>query len=226
MGGFKWSRNLNAWYLPRTWGEATRDQRVRQLEAKLGDKAGVDRTTGPRKSAAERDAEKREQAAARADRMDSRAEKRSAEAQRRFEASDLREEKSGIPFGQPILVGHHSERKHRNAIERAHQNLGKGEEAQRDAERAQDAAERARRTASGAESKTTIGNRIEKNERDLRDIDRKLNGTSSQLRGAATGDYRERLLARKADLEDQERILPPRDPAGRAHHIRVKSRQP
>lgn len=26
---------------------------------------------------------------------------------------------AGIPFGQPILVGHHSERRHRNAIERA-----------------------------------------------------------------------------------------------------------
>lgn len=36
-----------------------------------------------------------------------------------FEKSDLRESKSGIPFGQPILVGHHSERKHRKTIERA-----------------------------------------------------------------------------------------------------------
>jgi hypothetical protein len=26
--GFKWSRNLNAWYLPRTWNESTRDTRV------------------------------------------------------------------------------------------------------------------------------------------------------------------------------------------------------
>lgn len=33
--------------------------------------------------------------------------------------ADLREEKSGIPLGQPILVGHHSERRHRRAIERA-----------------------------------------------------------------------------------------------------------
>ena len=34
-------------------------------------------------------------------------------------ASDIREEKSGIPFGQPILVGHHSERRHRKILERA-----------------------------------------------------------------------------------------------------------
>lgn len=203
VGGFKWSRNLGAWYLPRTWGENTRERRVRQLEAKLGDKAGVDRKTGPKRSAAERDAETRERAAARAERMDSRAEKRTAEAQRRFEASDLREEKSGIPFGQPILVGHHSERKHRRTIERAHANLGKGVEAQRDAERAQEAAERARRTASGAESKVTTGNRIKKLEAEQRDIERKLNGSSSQMRGPATGSYAERLRTRAAEVADE-----------------------
>lgn len=178
--GFKWSRNLGAWYLPRTWGEATRNQRVKQLEAKLGDRLTVERQTGPRKSAAERDAETRERAAARAERMDSRAEKRSAEAERRLEASDLREEKSGIPFGQPILVGHHSERRHRRALEKAHANLGKGVEAQRDAERASEAAERARRTAAGNESKVTIGNRIERNEALLRKLEREKRNPDMQ----------------------------------------------
>ena len=33
--------------------------------------------------------------------------------------ADLREEASGIPLGQPILVGHHSEGRHRAAIKRA-----------------------------------------------------------------------------------------------------------
>ena len=42
-----------------------------------------------------------------------------AKAAAEYEKSDLREEKSGIPLGQPILVGHHSERRHRRAIERA-----------------------------------------------------------------------------------------------------------
>jgi len=36
-----------------------------------------------------------------------------------YTRADLREEVSGIPFGQPILVGHHSEGRHRRAIERA-----------------------------------------------------------------------------------------------------------
>ena len=47
------------------------------------------------------------------------AESRKAGFRREFEKSDLREEKSGIPFGQPILVGHHSEKRHRKMIERA-----------------------------------------------------------------------------------------------------------
>ena len=45
-----------------------------------------------------------------------RAEERSLEA---YKKADLREAASGIPFGQPIIVGHHSEGRHRAAIKRA-----------------------------------------------------------------------------------------------------------
>lgn len=34
----------------------------------------------------------------------------------------------GIPLGQPILVGHHSEKRHRRDIDRAHSNMSKGVE--------------------------------------------------------------------------------------------------
>lgn len=44
------------------------------------------------------------------------ADKRSTEA---WKKSDLSEASTGIVFGQPILVGHHSERGHRRTIERA-----------------------------------------------------------------------------------------------------------
>ena len=47
------------------------------------------------------------------------AEARKSAAAMEFSRADLSEEKSGIPFGQPILVGHHSERRHRRVIERA-----------------------------------------------------------------------------------------------------------
>lgn len=44
------------------------------------------------------------------------AEKRSGQAYKR---ADMSERATGIPLGQPILVGHHSEKRHRRAIEKA-----------------------------------------------------------------------------------------------------------
>ena len=55
----------------------------------------------------------------RRERMAERAEKLRAQANADFRKADLREEYSGIPMGQPILVGHHSEKRHRKALERA-----------------------------------------------------------------------------------------------------------
>ena len=47
--------------------------------------------------------------------------------QRKQDAWDAsRKATEGIPFGQPILVGHHSERRHRNAIERSRQLSARG----------------------------------------------------------------------------------------------------
>lgn len=50
------------------------------------------------------------------------AEKRGHEA---YKKSDMSEDATGIPFGQPILVGHHSERRHRRIIEKAWANMDK-----------------------------------------------------------------------------------------------------
>ncbi len=83
---------------------------------------------------------------AKQERLEDRADRLKAEATRRFDAADLREENSGIPFGQPILVGHHSEGKHRRAIARSDMNMRKGIEASKAAD---DAARRAASVGSG-----------------------------------------------------------------------------
>ena len=62
----------------------------------------------------------------RRERLEARAERLGKAASAEFRKADLREEASGIPFGQPILVGHHSERRHRRAIERSHVAMGRG----------------------------------------------------------------------------------------------------
>ncbi|MEE9386103.1 MAG: DUF3560 domain-containing protein [Nannocystaceae bacterium] len=68
----------------------------------------------------------------RRERYQDRARKARLDAQDSFERS--RRETAGIPFGQPILVGHHSERGHRAALKRSDNAMRKGVEASDKAE--------------------------------------------------------------------------------------------
>ena len=61
-----------------------------------------------------------EKQAARKARLEAAADRAEERANDHFDRSDMSESRTGIPLGQPILVGHHSERRHRKAIERAH----------------------------------------------------------------------------------------------------------
>jgi len=63
-----------------------------------------------------------ERKAARVDRLRSRAARKRGEAGRRYSAAQ--QTLDIIPLGQPILVGHHSEKRHRRDIDRIHRNLG------------------------------------------------------------------------------------------------------
>lgn len=72
--------------------------------------------------------------AARKKRLLDAANRQDAKASAAFDAADLREERSGIPLGQPILVGHHSEGRHRRAIERSHAAMERGVEASKRAD--------------------------------------------------------------------------------------------
>jgi len=56
---------------------------------------------------------------AKRDRLEAAADRAEARSAAALKRADMREEASGIPLGQPILVGHHSEGRHRAAIKRA-----------------------------------------------------------------------------------------------------------
>ena len=106
----------------------------------------------------------------RAERLEARAEKQSKEASTRF--ATARRIGDAIPFGQPILVGHHSERHHRRDINRIDTNMRKGSEAY---EAAQDLARRAATAAENAEQNWSVrylAERIREREADLRRLDR------------------------------------------------------
>jgi hypothetical protein len=81
---------------------------------------------------------------ARRERLERAAEKARQESERRYNAVHNRLD--GIPFGQPILVGHHSEKRHRRDLERADNDMRKGVEASK---RAGELAARAAAVGSG-----------------------------------------------------------------------------
>jgi len=56
---------------------------------------------------------------AKRERLEAAADRAREKANSHYKRADLREDVSGIPLGQPILVGHHSEGRHRAAIKRA-----------------------------------------------------------------------------------------------------------
>lgn len=106
----------------------------------------------------------------RRERMAARAERLRAYAAAEFRKADLREEVSGIPMGQPILVGHHSEKRHRRALRRADDAMRRAIAAQRAAERLESALQHATtRPAISSDDPDAIEKlreKIEKAERD------------------------------------------------------------
>ncbi|MFI7706534.1 DUF3560 domain-containing protein [Nonomuraea sp. NPDC049480] len=117
--------------------------------------------------------------------------------------------------GQPILVGHHSEGRARADRKRMDQAMRKSidenDQAQSAAQRANAVGSQLRRSATPA----VTARRIKTAESELNRIERDLNGYERrhldhagqpyyiEKHDAATGDHREMLLARKAQLENQ-----------------------
>lgn len=202
--GARWSRSLQAWYLPRTLRTATRDLKIRQLVdamAQAGRAVDVGAADPPLPVAQRR----RE----RADRLDQRADRLEARADRRQDASDaayatVQRISDSLPLGQPILIGHHSEPRHRADLARRDAALTRSVEAQREARDAQRRAEAIRQRLERGESPATIGRRVERLQAERRAVQRLLDRTQT-----ADGDIspaspqRQHLLTRAAEIDDE-----------------------
>jgi len=86
-----------------------------------------------------------------------------------------------IPIGQPILVGHHSERKHRSDLNKIDKNYKKSFELGDQAKKAQATADRYQAKAEGKENPVTILNRIEKLEKDIKKLESYKSEESKRL---------------------------------------------
>lgn len=169
-----WSRTAGGYVLPRSLRPDTRSLRVREFVAAAGT-AGVvvDRVED---GVVQSETERRE---ARADRLDVRADRHEAAAERAASVSEsayvARKAMSDhIPMGQPILVGHHSERRHRRDLERMDRLDQKSLEASREATRRTELAEGIRAGQERGDALVTVLNRIKRQEAELRKVERGL----------------------------------------------------
>jgi hypothetical protein len=213
--GFKWSSNLGSWFLPRNWSEPTRRQKIAQLQGALGhDNVHLeDAGRGVTTTAAEREADARARAADRATHMDAKAQRLATEADVRFGRAKAIGDM--IPFGQPILVGHHSEARHRRDLAKIDTNMRKGIEAHSEAQAAAAAAERARAATAG-DSPLARQRRIDRKEAEVRKIDRALKNHELAQKISNTGrdprrfgvypsdpSHVEQMQANRAQLVDE-----------------------
>lgn len=173
--GFRYSRNVG-WYIRGSRDQRPQTRRINQAAEGLRT-AGFEVTVDIEdelRPMAEREAARSERIDARQDALDAKADRKGSEAGallgRASEMADM------IPFGQPILVGHHSERRHRNHLDKIDNTMRRGVEAHREAERTADRADGSRANQRHRESGPATKRRIDKLETELRDIDRKLAG--------------------------------------------------
>lgn len=198
---FRWFPSIKLWGIPQSRDHVAKRHQISAAAEALraaGHEVAVEIDDTPR-DVAEVKADRAERLGGRHEALSAKAERQYAERARRFDAAD--EIAQRRPFGQPIIVGHYSERGARADQRRIETNMDKGCEAGRLA------AEYERRAAvvgtadAYREKPAVIVRRIEKAEADIRRLSRTLAGeTYSQT---PDGQWREQLEAQRGYLEHQ-----------------------
>ncbi|NQX29819.1 DUF3560 domain-containing protein [Microbacteriaceae bacterium VKM Ac-2854] len=205
--GWKYSPTCG-WYIPRsrdTLPNRTTIAATAEALRTAGHRVDLDLDARTR-PAAEVEADRTQRMQLRTQRLTARAARLDAAADAAHARADVAHAKLP-PAGEPIHIGHHSENRHRRAIDNAHTTYSQALAADADASAAHAAAETASHAHGAHISPTTVGNRINRLEAELRGIQRRLNGytetTSGIVVSPAQGDRRKQLLADLAEHSDQ-----------------------
>ena len=213
--GFRWFRTLGVWGIA---GSRDRQPNRHKIESAAdalraaGHAVSIDIDDTHRPTA--------EAEADRAQRQEQRVEALNAKADRKTAAADAASEaehravEALPPGGEPIKIGHHSERRHRNAIARAHDATRRAIDAADLAHQASGRAQAAATTTAHRYNPVTVKNRIEKLQAEQRGDQRILDGHRRVVArsatheyvdefGPATGSYRDQVIARMAQRGDQ-----------------------
>lgn len=206
--GWRWSGRLGAWFVPRSRARAADRLLIERTAGALRDaghdvEVDVDDTVHDRAELEARQAEHEQQ---RAERLARRAERHHSQAEQADQAGRAIADR--IPLGQPILVGHHSQRRaerDRERIDRAMRTSIEHDAQARQAERASRAAARA---ADSRHAPVTVSNRIQRLEAQIRRTQRALE--SATIRTPEQEAWSQRVRADlerdRADLEYWTRI--------------------
>ncbi|MFG1628971.1 DUF3560 domain-containing protein [Kribbella sp. NPDC049227] len=208
--GWRWSRNLRAWYIPHSRDKLSKDWVTDATKTALeaaGFEVEVRIHNDITRSVEERETDRADRLEARAEMLNDRAARHqtiadSADAARR-QISDH------IPLGQPILVGHHSEGRHRRDIARMDRLMQTTVESSQVARDAQRRADNLIGATEARNNPRNVARRIEDLEKTHRATACQLNGYSftrygyTETHEPATGDRAERLRIELADLDRQ-----------------------
>jgi hypothetical protein len=171
--GWKFSRRFGI-YLGHTRDKAPKRGEIEQAAAALraaGFHVDVEIDAAPRPMA-ESEADRAEHFEGRAEHYADKAERKVGEAKARFAASDAISEH--IPMGQPVLVGHHSQRRHERDLERMHNHDRAGIEALVESRQAANTAASSAAHMQHRENPATTANRIDRLAAEERKIQRDL----------------------------------------------------
>lgn len=214
---WRWSRNLGSWYIPQSRDRLAKTAQINATAAALreaGFDVEVDVEDGYRPTAdveADKVARQKDRVAAleaKADRKDL-----AAEAADRAERAAYNALPEG---GEPIKIGHHSEARHRKAVDKAWNALGKSVLSRREANAARGRADAAAYTTESRYAPGAVARRLTRLTADLRRYERARDGytrtlyTNSQtgqkeveVHPPAEGVHRERILAELEHTADQ-----------------------
>lgn len=213
---WRWGRSITSWFVPMSRDRLPKWHTINATATALR-AAGFDVETDideSTRTTAEVEAGKIERQEQRAAALDAKADRKAAAA----EQAQARADAAGnaLPWGgEPIKVGHHSEARHRNAIEKAHRTQGQAIAADAEAAEAARRAETATHTTGARYSVETVANRIRKIEADTRRTQRHIIGRREWIKNdagdhelsaepiGATGAYLDRLTAQLEDQRDQ-----------------------
>ncbi|MFJ8896785.1 DUF3560 domain-containing protein [Leifsonia sp. NPDC102414] len=207
---WRYSRHIG-WYLAGTRDHNARQHTIRTTVAAL-EAAGFDVETviddTPRATAAV-EADKLARQADRVDALTAKADRKDAADTAAWE--QVQAAHRSLPEGgEPIHIGHHSERRHRGAIAKADRAMRASINATQAAAHAHDRANTAAKTTELRYSPRHVATRIERIQTDIRGTERRINGSSHNFGGGyiettapATGDYLNRLQVQLTSQQDQ-----------------------